>query len=55
MNKKIKAWMISMYGCPWDDQTCTNATIGGHLEVFKWARENGCEWRTFMYAWDFIT
>ena len=25
--------------CPWDE-----AAKGGHLEVLKWARENGCPW-----------
>ena len=24
--------------------TCSRAAKGGHLEVLKWARENGCEW-----------
>ena len=28
--------------CPWDEETCTNAAEGGHLEVLKWARENDC-------------
>ena len=26
----------------WDRWTCANAAEGGHLEVLKWARENGC-------------
>jgi len=25
-------------------ETCANAAEGGHLEVLKWARENGCPW-----------
>ena len=29
---------------PWDERTCKNAAKGGHLEVLKWARENGCPW-----------
>ena len=24
--------------------TCMNAALGGHLEVLKWARQNGCPW-----------
>jgi len=24
--------------------TCSWAAEGGHLEVLKWARENGCPW-----------
>ena len=30
--------------CPWDEDTCTDAAQGGHLEVLKWSRENGCPW-----------
>jgi hypothetical protein len=29
-------------GCPWDEGTCTNAALHGHLEVLQWARSNGC-------------
>jgi hypothetical protein len=29
---------------PWDEETCACAAYGGHLEVLKWARENGCPW-----------
>jgi hypothetical protein len=29
---------------PWDAWTCAYAAKGGHLEVLKWARENGCPW-----------
>ena len=25
-------------------ETCAYAARGGHFEVLKWARENGCEW-----------
>ena len=29
--------------------TCELAAVGGHLEVLKWARENGCPWdKKFM-------
>jgi hypothetical protein len=30
--------------CPWDEETCSHAARGGHLEVLKWARESGCPW-----------
>ena len=30
--------------CPWDEETCTAAAEGGHLETLKWARANGCPW-----------
>jgi hypothetical protein len=30
-------------GCPWDEGTCWAAAEGGHLEVLKWARANGCK------------
>jgi hypothetical protein len=26
-------------GCPWDENTCTHAAEGGHLEVLQWARK----------------
>ena len=29
---------------PWDEKTCTFAAKCGHIEVLKWARENGCPW-----------
>ena len=28
----------------WDSDTCSYAAEYGHLDVLKWARENGCEW-----------
>jgi hypothetical protein len=35
-----------------DKNTCTYAARNGHLEVLKWARENGCSWNenTCTYA-----
>ena len=29
---------------PWDEATCAYAAWGGHLNVLKWARKNGCPW-----------
>jgi hypothetical protein len=28
----------------WDKDICSNTTLGGHLELLKWARENNCPW-----------
>ncbi|CAM9288055.1 unnamed protein product, partial [Hapterophycus canaliculatus] len=30
--------------CPWHANTAMAAASGGHLEVLKWLRENGCGW-----------
>ena len=27
-----------------DETTCISAAANGHLDVLKWARENGCPW-----------
>ena len=32
------------YGCDWDHSTCNAASVGGHLEVLKWMRADGCPW-----------
>ena len=43
-------------GCPWDETTCALAAGGGHLDVLRWARENGFSevdaqvWRTARAA-----
>ena len=39
-------------GCPWEEETCSEAAKGGHLNVLKYAHENGCPWNeeTCMYA-----
>ena len=33
-------------GCPWDEETCVGAALGGHLaasdSVLQWARAQGC-------------
>jgi len=31
----------------WDEETCSNVALNGHLEVLKWLRENGCPWDEF--------
>ena len=28
----------------WDWRTCDWAARQGHVEVLRWARDNGCEW-----------
>ena len=33
-------------GCPRTYNTCRRAVDGGHVEVLRWARENGCQWGT---------
>ena len=37
------AWAKEM-GCRWDASVCAVAARGGHLEVLKWARAQGCPW-----------
>ena len=39
-------------GTCWDESTCAYAAKGGHLDVLKWAKSNGCKWdsRTCDYA-----
>jgi hypothetical protein len=34
--------------CPWDEEACSEAARGGHLEVLQWARsqEPPCPWDT---------
>jgi len=29
-------------GCPWGENTCSNAAENGHIECLKYAHENGC-------------
>ncbi len=31
-------------GCPWDEETCSQAAREGHLDMLKWARANGAPW-----------
>ena len=38
-------------GCPWDSWTCHDAVAYGHVEVLRWARENGCEWDAGIRDW----
>jgi hypothetical protein len=57
-NLKLLKWCISRQWNRWqnnwkcDNWICTNAAKGGHLEVLKWAWENGCAWNrdTCAYA-----
>ena len=32
------------HGCQWDDITCSEAALGGHLAVIQWARAQNCPW-----------
>ena len=36
---------------PGNENTCPSATKGGHLEVLKWLRANGCPWDKWTCAW----
>ena len=38
-------------GCPWDDGTCYRAVAHGHMEVLRWARQNGCPWTAKDRDW----
>ena len=38
-------------GCPWDRNTCYIAVDKGHVEVLRWARENGCPWEAGTRDW----
>ena len=41
-------------GCPWDENVCSAAAEGGHLQVLKWAWERSCPWDKrvcFLAAW----
>ena len=29
---------------PWNEQTCRNAAMKGHLDLLKWCRGNKCPW-----------
>ena len=31
-------------GCPWDEETCSEAAKGGHLNVLKYAHKKRCPW-----------
>ena len=31
-------------GCPWNEYSCTYASLYGYLEVLKYLHENGCLW-----------
>ena len=33
------------------NQVCSYAAIGGHLDILKWARENGCLWNANTCTW----
>lgn len=33
---------MSDRSCPWDDRTCRNAALGGHIDVLQYTVENGC-------------
>jgi hypothetical protein len=40
----------SAKNCPWNEDTCLYAEKGGHLEILKWARDNGCPSNEKIYT-----
>ena len=30
--------------CPWDSKVCHFAAFGGHVDVLRWARSQGCRY-----------
>ena len=52
MNGNLEALKIARlkYNCIWNTSVCSGATLNGHLEVLKWAREDGCPWNTSTCA-----
>ena len=40
-----------MSGCPWDEETCTEAAINGNIECLKYAHENGCPWNEHVISY----
>ena len=40
---EVLRWLRSE-GCPWNKDTCTAAAVKGHLDVLKYAHENGRPW-----------
>ena len=41
-NLELVEWLRGK-GCPWDWYTCQFAVENGHVEVLRWARENGAQ------------
>ena len=35
-------------GCPWNEDTCSNAAKNGHLECLKYLHENRCPWDNLL-------
>ena len=40
--------MTTGRGCPWNKHTCKHAIKQGHVEVLRWARENGAPWDAWI-------
>ncbi len=36
--------LVLQNGACWNEYTCSNAAMRGHLELLKWARANGAPW-----------
>lgn len=37
-------------GCPWNEETCSNAARNGHIDCLVHARENSCPWEEWTYS-----
>jgi hypothetical protein len=41
-------WLHSQ-GCPWDEETCRDAAVNGHLEVLQFLHSQDCPWNLTIY------
>jgi hypothetical protein len=48
--KRCDLLWLHWAGHLWDESICLHAAEGGHLEVLKWARANGCPWDKLTHA-----
>jgi hypothetical protein len=48
----VLQWRSQEPPCPWDEQACTNAAVGGHLGMLQWlrAQEPPCPWDAGVVA-----
>ncbi len=48
LNWKWPKWNIHPWGC---SNVIVGAAHGGHLELLKWARRQGCRWKKYYICW----
>jgi hypothetical protein len=46
----VLQWALERH-CPWDEETCKWAAVGGYLEVLKLARQHNCPWDEDTCTW----